>query len=128
MTKAEALIDLCKAFLQDSKLISQDGWQKLVLIGEVTEASTKVYGYSYDLSGNGKLTSPSLDFDMAKLEALYEVMKADNASGRGWLKCMIRISRNGEIGADFEYNDPKRWEHTVDNCKERIAEFAAMPV
>ena len=55
-------------------------------------------------------------------------MKADNASGRGWLKCMIRISRNGEVGADFEYNDAKRWEHTVDNYQQRIAEYAAMPV
>ena len=55
-------------------------------------------------------------------------MKAENASGRGWLKCMIRISRNGEVGADFEYNDAKRWEHTTDNYQERIAEYAVIPV
>ena len=128
MTKDEALIELCKAFLQDHKLTSQEGWQKLVLIGEVTDASTKVFGYSYNLQGEGKLTSPSIDFDMDKLESLYNIMKADSPNGRGWLKCMIRISRNGEVGADFEYNDAKRWEHTTDNYKERIAEYAAMPV
>lgn len=128
MTKDEALVDLCKALLQDAKLVSQEGWQKLILIGEVNEASTKMFGYSYNLSGEGKLTSPSLDFDMDKLEALHQIMKADNPNGRGWLKCMIRISRAGEIGADFEYNDPKRWEHTTDNYQERIKEYAAMPV
>ena len=128
MTKDEALIDLCKAFLRDSKLTSQNGWQKLVLICEVDDDSTSVFGYSYDLSGSGKLTAPSIDFSTDQVQALYAVMKADNPNGRGWLKCMIRISRNGEIGADFEYNDAKRWEHTTDNYKERIAEYAAMPV
>ena len=128
MTKDEALIDLCKAFLQDHKLTSQEGWQKLVLIGEVTDASTKVFGYSYNLQGEGKLTSPSIDFDLDKLESLYNIMKADSPHGRGWLKCMIRISHNGEVGADFEYNDPNRWSHTPDNYKQRIAEYAAMPV
>ena len=59
---------------------------------------------------------------------MHDVMKADNASGRGWLKCMIRISRNGEVGADFEYNDAKRWSHTPENYKDRIKEYAAMPV
>ncbi len=114
--------------MQDSKLVSQDGWQKLVLIGEVTDASTKMFGYSYSLNGEGKLTSPSLDFDMDKLDALYETMKSENPKGRGWLKCMIRISRAGEIGADFEYNDAKRWEHTTDNYLERIKEYATLPV
>ena len=128
MTKDEALIELCKAFLQDPKLVSQEGWQKLVLIGEVEEGVIGVFGYSYNLNGEGKLTSPSLDFDTDKVKALYEATKAENDTGRGWLKCMIRISRRGEIGADFEYNDAKRWEHTPKNYKERIKEYAAMPV
>ena len=128
MTKDEALVDLCKTFLQDPELVSQDGWQKLIVIGQVTDASTKIFGYSYNLQGNCELISPSNGKSTDKLDVLYEVMKADNPNGRGWLKCMIRISRNGEIGADFEYNDAKRWEHTTDNYKERIAEYAAMPV
>ena len=41
---------------------------------------------------------------------------------------MIRISRAGEIGADFEYDDHKRWEHTTDNYQQRIDEYAALPV
>ena len=128
MNKDEALIELCKAFLQDPKLVSQEGWQKLVLIGEVTPASTKIFGYSYNLNGDGKLTSPSNGNSSDKLEALHEIMKTENDTGRGWLKCMIRISRKGEIGAEFEYNDAKRWEHTTDNYMERIKEYAAMPV
>ena len=128
MTKDEALIDLCRSLLQDPKLVSQEGWQKLIVICEIEDGATSVFGYSYKLSGEGKLTAPSVEFNTDKLKALHEVMKAENASGRGWLKCMIRISRNGEVGADFEYNDARRWEHTADNYQERIAEYAAMPV
>ena len=128
MTKDEALIELCKTFLQDPKLVSQEGWQKLVLIGEVEEGVTSIFGYSYNLGGDGVLTSPSNGASTQKLKDLHAIMKAENDTGRGWLKCMVRISRNGEVGADFEYNDANRWSHTPDNYKDRIKEYAAMPV
>ena len=59
---------------------------------------------------------------------MHATMKHTNPSGRRWLKCMIRHSRAGEVGADFEYDDRSRWSHTPDNSKERIQEYAAMPV
>ncbi|MDO5624486.1 MAG: hypothetical protein Q4G71_07340 [Pseudomonadota bacterium] len=128
MNQDEALIALCHALLKDPKLVSQDGWQKLILIGAVNDASTKIFGYSYNEQGDGRLTSPSRGDSAEKLEALQQVMKAENATGRGWLKCMIRISRAGEVGADFEYSDPDRWSHTPDNYQDRIKEYAALPV
>lgn len=127
MTKDEALIDLCKTLLDDPEIVEQQGWQKLVLIGEVNDGDRGMHGYSYDLDGKCLLVAPA-PRNLDKLKSLHDTMKAENPSGRGWLKCMIRISRNGEVGADFEYNDAKRWEHTTDNYKERIAEYAAMPV
>ena len=128
MSQDEALVALCAALLQDPKLVAQAGWQKLVLIGEVHPGHTSMFGYTYNQDGEGKLTSPSLDFDMDRLDALHQAMKAANPNGRGWLKCMIRLSRAGEVGADFEYDNPKRWEHTTDNYLERIREYATLPV
>ena len=127
MNKDEALIDLCKTLLEDPEIVEQQGWQKLILIGEVNDGDRGMHGYSYDLDGKCLLISPT-PRNLQKLKVMHDVMKADNASGRGWLKCMIRISRNGEVGADFEYNDAKRWEHTTDNYQERIAEYAVIPV
>ena len=128
MSQDEALVALCDALLQDPKLVAQPGWQKLVLIGEVGDGSTEIFGYSYDLDGRGKLTAPSNGISTDKMLALHGLMKSENPNGRGWLKCMIRLSRAGEVGADFEYNDANRWSHTPDNYKERIQEYAAMPV
>ncbi|WP_343292383.1 hypothetical protein AAHN93_09995 [Vandammella animalimorsus] len=128
MNQNDALIDLYKACVQDAKLTAQQGWQKLILIAEVTSASVKTLCYSYNQQGECQWISPSLDFDMDKLRALQQVMRTEKTNGRGWLKCMIRISRAGEVGADFEYDDPSRWSHTPDNYKQRMAEYAAMPV
>ena len=127
MNKNNALIDLCKTMLQDPEVVEQPGWQKLILIGEVDGGDVGMRGYSFDVGGQCLMIAPTPS-NLDKVLALQKSMKAENPNGRGWLKCMIRISRNGEVGADFEYNDPDRWSHTPDNYKRRIAEYAAMPV
>ena len=127
MNKDEALIKLCQDMLKDDYVVEQEGWQKLILIGEVGDVDVSMGGYSYDLQGQCLMVSPAAA-NLKSLKQLHAVMKADNPTGRGWLKCMIRISRAGEVGADFEYDDPERWSHTPDNYKQRIQEYAAMPV
>lgn len=57
-----------------------------------------------------------------EFKTLHEVMTAESPTGRGWIKCMIRISSEGQVGADFEYDDADRWSHTPDNYKERMRE------
>ena len=126
MNQDQALIALCEALLQDGYVTEQPDWQKLILIGEVTDDMAAMSGYSYDLQGSCVLIAP--DMSLEPLRRLHEVMKAESATGRGWLKCMIRISREGKVGADFEYKDAKRWEHTPENYKDRMQEYAAMPV
>ena len=113
--------------LKDDYVVEQEGWQKLILIGEVGDVDVSMGGYSYDLQGQCLMVSPAAS-NLKSLKQLHAVMKADNPTGRGWLKCMIRISRAGEGGDDCEYDDPERWSHTPDNYKQRIQEYAAMPV
>ena len=126
MTQDEALVHLCSALLQDPEVVEQQGWQKLVLIGEVGPGMLGMHGYSYDQEGKCLLIAPSMSLD--PLARLHGAMKAANPSGRGWLRCMIRLARAGEVGADFEYDDANRWSHTPANYKERIREYAALPV
>ena len=126
MTQDDALMQLCQDMLGDSYVVEQEGWQKLVLVGEVGEGSVSMGGYSYDLPGKCQMVSPAAS-NLKSLKQLHAVMKAANPTGRGWLKCMLRISRAGEVGADFEYDYRNRWIHTSDNYKERIQEYAAMP-
>ncbi len=129
MNQNDALIALCRALLEDPKMTGQPGWAKLIIIGEADEDHSGIHGYSYDEQGTCKLVSPSLGWDFdGRLRDLQEAMRAENPTGRAWLKCMIRISVEGRVGADFEYDNPKRWEHTVDNYKERMAEYAQLPV
>ncbi|PAT41499.1 hypothetical protein CK623_00755 [Vandammella animalimorsus] len=127
MTKDEALMELCKSLLQDAEVTEQEGWQKIILIGEVGDGHAGMHGYSYNAENQCLLVAPDPP-RLGMLKQLHAVMQAENPNGRGWLKCMIRISRAGEVGADFEYDDLNRWSHTPDNYKQRMAEYAAMPV
>ena len=117
---------LLRALVIDPKVTAQTGWQKIVLVGEVGR-STRMAGYSFDLAGEFKPVSPDLK-SMLLLRELHKSMKVTNANGREWLACVLRIGRNGEVGVDFEYNDPSRWAVTPDNLHSRIQEFAAMAV
>jgi len=128
MNKENALIELCTALLQDTEINEQNDWCKLIIICEVEEDVISIWGYSYDIMGNCLMISPSLSFDDDKFQFLHNAMKLNNPKGKGWLKCMIRISRTGKFGADFEYNDTDRWSHTIDNGRERMKEYASLPV
>lgn len=55
-------------------------------------------------------------------------MTAGSPTQRPWLACLLRIGRNGEAGADFDYNDAARWAVTPRTLNQRIQELAAMPV
>ena len=126
MSKDELLVDLCQHMLREFELIP--GWRKLIAVGRVGAGHTGLFGYSFDLTGHWEAGSPDGLETLHALKKLNHAMAAESPTGRGWLKCMIRISRAGEVGADFEYDDPERWSHTPDNYKQRIQEYAAMPV
>lgn len=127
MNQSEALIALCQALLQDPEITEQPNWVKLILIGEVGPGHRGMHGYSYNAQGECLLVAPDAAV-LENLRQLHVAMQAENPQGRGWLKCMIRISSAGDVGADFEYRDADRWSHTPENYKQRIAEYAAMPV
>ena len=58
MNKDEALIKLCQDMLKDDYVVEQEGWQKLILIGEVGDVDVSMGGYSYDLQGQCLMVSP----------------------------------------------------------------------
>jgi len=123
--KDEAFIEFCTNILEDARIIQQHNWRKIILIGDVNEESVGMTGYSYNSSGECLMVIPST---LNGLKKLHAAMKNENPTGRGWLTCMIRISNTGRVGADFEYNNPEHWSHTIDNGEERIKEFAEIPV
>ena len=127
MNQDQALIALCEALLEDRYVTEQDGWQKIILIGDVAEGHVSLGGYSFDAQAKCQMVAPAAS-RLKALKQLHAVMKAEDAMGRGWLSCMIRMARSGEIGADFEYSDAKRWSHTPENYQDRIRQYAAMPV
>lgn len=126
MNQDELLVALCNTLLAETE--RQPGWSKLIMVGEMDGGSAGMAGYSFDLSGQWKATSPRGGESLDLLEQLHEAMTAASPTGRPWLACLLRIGSNGEVGADFEYDDAERWAINPRNLEQRIAEFAAMRI
>lgn len=126
MSKDELLVDLCQHMLREFELIP--GWRKLIAVGRVGAGHTGLFGYSFDLTGHWEAGSPDGFETLHALKKLNHAMAAESPTGRPWLCCLLRIGNNGEVGADFEYDDAERWAINPRNLEQRIAEFAAMPV
>ena len=119
MNQDELLVALCKTLLAETE--RQPGWSKLIMVGEMDGGSAGMAGYSFDLSGQWKATSPRGGESLDLLEQLHEAMTAASPTGRPWLACLLRIGNNGEVGADFEYDDAERWAINPRNLEQRIA-------
>ncbi|MFV0373369.1 hypothetical protein [Microbacterium sp.] len=127
MDQNESLLALMSAVARDPKATSQPGWQKIVLVGEVDAQSAGVGGYSYDVDGRAQpvaATAPVVDL----MEQLRDDMATASPTGRAWKACLLRLGSDGQVGADFEYDDDDRWAITPANVATRIAEFRDLPV
>lgn len=123
MSQDELLVTLCQAVVKECD--PPDNWVKLMMVGDVEPGAVGMSGYAFDPQNEWKAVSPgeeSLDL----LEKLWQAMTQQ--AGRPWLSCLIRIGRDGRIGADFEYDDEDRWAVRPATLQTRIAEFAATPV
>ena len=110
-------------------MTAQPGWQRMFLICRVSEASTSLEGFTFDADGTGRPTSPSPQSGAADAaEALQEAMRAENPAGRAWITCLLRVSAEGSIALDVEYDDAARWAPKSRQYREFMESFAEMPV
>lgn len=121
----EFLIQLCQAALKEVSL--PDDWERLILVGKRGDGFASMSGYAFDRQGRAHATSPRGETIRA-MKQLAQKMAEASPNGRPWVSCMLRIGRNGQFGADFEYSDIGRWAIGPGNMEQRIAEFAAMQV
>ncbi|QTD45482.1 hypothetical protein [Ottowia testudinis] len=126
MSKDALLIELCQHMLREFELIPN--WRKLIAVDKVGACHAGLSGYSFDTTGQWEAGSPDGFESLRALKKLCQSMAAESPTGRPWVSCLLRIGSNGEVGADFEYDDADRWAINPRNLEQRIAEFAAMPV
>jgi len=115
LNKDMVLVDLRDTILRNPKMIAQIGWKKIIIVAEVDIGLVGVRCYSYDSQGKYQLVSPGISDSnepsiLDKIKDLHTLVKQENPTGRGWLKCMLRMSR------------------AIDNYEERIKEYANLPV
>ncbi len=124
MLKDELFIELCKALVSDSEIISGAPWSVLVMVGEVEPGSASLYGYRFDAQGEWKAVSPSGETALDILPRLCDAMAANDPARTPWVACLVRIDAQEPVHADFEYDDPTRWHLTAANHSRLVQDFS----
>ena len=129
MSADDALVDLARRLFTDARMTAQPGWRRMFLIGRAEPGHVSLEGFTFDAENAGRPTSPSSESGVADaLVALQEAMQAENPTGRAWISCLVRISSEGSIALDVEYDDASRWAPKGRQYREHMASFADMPV
>lgn len=106
--------------------VLRDGdWDAYALIVRYDDGAIdrRISGFRYRDAGGYEAATPRAPALGEALDALREATRVDGQAP--WGACVLRLRRDsGRLHADFEYDDPARWDIRPDNLDE-IAERAA---
>lgn len=116
-----ALQELGQSVMTDERL-ADTPWQAIALVIQI-EPRRSLFGYRYHEDGNWRADTPAAARQtLEKARALAEAMRVPGRTM--WKACLLQISRPGpKLKADFEYDDPSRWNITPANLKQRVEEL-----
>lgn len=120
----ELLLRLAEVIAGDPELVLP-GWADLALVSVIEAGTPDLTGFCYRPGQRPRPVAPSdfVLFDV--LDELRAVMVRDDATGRAWVSCLLRLNQaTGALDACFEYDDPGRWAVTPANREQRAAELA----
>lgn len=119
MDKDDLVSEIGNMLLEDAQIAAQ-AWRYLVMVAQITPASTEVEGFAYPESGDFVPTSPHNFQILKKFEELRTAMH--DPSKEPWKACLVTIDRiSSDMTIKFEYDHPDKWLITPDTI-ERIAE------
>ncbi len=109
----------------NSKEMQQLDWTQGSIVFEVDDDGylTGTYGYAYDTFGKPNAVAPDIDDVEAPVLAYREwlLQKGD----KGFIKLLFQFDRvNSKVNADFEYENPARWNVTPANIDRIMDELA----
>jgi len=114
------LTELGQQIIADPRYAGQD-WQGITVVIQV-EPRQRMFGYIYRPDGSWTAGMPDLDATIDKAIDLSQAMRADGKEA--WKACLIQITRPGpKLNADFEYDDPARWNITPANLRQKVEEL-----
>ena len=115
MNKDELVQQIGQLLIEDP-MISRQPWDHLVIVAHVKDRSVQVKGFAYSGNSDVTPTGPRNFAIIDKFEALNKAMLEPGKES--WKACLVRISAEGHISIDFEYDKPEKWLVTPSNIEE----------
>jgi len=85
-------------------------WTEVSIVFELDDDGylTGTYGYAYDTAGKSTAVAPEIDEVEEPVAAYREWLRQDG--DKGFIKMLFQFNRtNSKVNADFEYENPARW-------------------
>ncbi len=112
--------NIAKAVVTSSKMQAID-WEEISIICEIDDHGKMngVYGYAYGSDGVYQAVVPRIR-ELAEPIEIYRAWLQGDAA-QGFKKILFQFNkRSGKVNADFEYDDPSRWQITPSNVEHMI--------
>lgn len=130
MTESTASDDRDALLLRIGRLLAGDAvlaetqWDGFALIARYGDGviDRRIAGFAYRDGGGFEASTPRDPALGTALDALREATRIDGKAP--WQACVVTLRRaSGRLHADFEYDDPARWDITPDTLED-VAERA----
>lgn len=115
---------IAKAIFNSQEMQRLD-WTQASIVFEVDDDGylTGTYGYAYGASGKPNAVAPDIDDVEAPVLAYREWLLQEG--DKGFIKLLFQFDRaNSKVNADFEYENPARWNVTPANIDRIMDELA----
>lgn len=123
MTKDDLLHRIAGMLVDDPEVVSGD-WTHVALVVTIAQTHANVTGFCYARDGAFEPAAPANFDTLDVLRELRAAMAVDDATGRAWKTCLLRIARaTRKIDVQFEYDDEARWAITRTNRLARAEEL-----
>ncbi|KAA0688135.1 hypothetical protein DTW90_32510 [Neorhizobium sp. P12A] len=119
----ELMGDIASVIINSRKMGGVD-WSEISIAVTVDESgeANEIFGYTYDASGNYTAVAPRLR-EIEQPEAAYWQWLRNDGK-KGFQKILFQFNRTSRrVNADFEHEDPGRWQVTPNNVDSIIAQL-----
>src|SRR5262245_6389296 len=115
--------DIASAIVNSKKMEGVD-WSEISIVVTVDDGgeANEIFGYAYDASGYYTAVAPRLREIEQPVATYWQWLRNDG--DKGFQKILFQFNRiSRRVNADFEYEDPRRWQVTPNNVDGIIAQL-----
>lgn len=102
---------------------NSDSWQVAFARFQIMQGAIRNKYFYFDARGRTGFISPNYKQDILHKAQLLQDALIDNK--RPWIVCLVKVTREGEVSVDFEYENENRWGGKPTGLKDELLQSSS---